>query len=929
MASDTGSAASRSTPERRNRQLAAVLFVDIVDSTRLMQEDEQLAIESRARFGSVVDTEHEAFGGTVVQYYGDGALGMFANSLDAVMCAVAIQRELQADLQVPARIGIHVGNVLVEPAGIIGDAVNIASRIESFGIAGGVLVSDSIRDQIANRPELGFVDLGVFRLKNVGRPFRIFAVSVDGLVVPSPDEVRGKGERFAVLPGGELPEFATPLLGRSDDVAALSKLVEDHRIVTLTGPGGVGKTRAAVETGRQLVARFADGVCFVSVAEVSDPAGLVPALAEALDVKEAEGRSLSNGIAALIGDREILLILDNVEQVVEAAPEVAAIVSACPHLHLLATSRTPLRVSAEQQYALPPLPLPPVADHGAAATPEKFPGVALFVDRAKMANSRFDLTENNVEEVVEICRRMDGLPLAIELAAARVGLLTPEALLQRLDHALDILTTGARDHPDRQQTLRATIDWSYSLLGDPERRLLRRMSLFSGGCSLESVEAVCAVDGVSVLDDLASLIDKGLVQTGSGQRFQMLQTIREYALEELASSREADEVAWRHAVHFAEIATAIRVGIEGGDQVAAVERGVAEDTNVRAALDFLLRGTQRGDHSSAELGMRICGDLYLFWHIRAKHVSAREYSRAFLRSPAAQERTIARSNALRNAGVASWVLGHPEEGVEANLEASAIANELGVDAEAAITAFCLALAYLSLDAPRALEWTGKGVEQARAVGDPWILGFSLTIDGILHVVTGDAEGAASRYEEALAIQRSIGDHEGGGMSVSGLAALASMRGDLTEAIDLYQRSLTHFEAIGDRAEEARVLDETAWVHLRAGNLQGARRWFLDSIRAYGDIGSVRGIGASMIGLAALESMEDRPVHAVQIAAAAEVFAAEEGVVNVYSEGVPGHEYVERARAGLSAKQVESALQAGRALSVKEALALAGVAEVGA
>ena len=316
----------------------------------------------------------------------------------------------------------------------------------------------------------------------------------------------------------------------------------------------------------------------------------MPALSNALGVKEAEGRSQAEGIAALIGDRQALLLLDNLEQVVSAAPEIAALVSRCPELRIITTSRTLLRIEAERGYALSPLALPQQATVESPESLMAYPGIALFVERAKVARSSFELTVDNAPAVVAMCRRLDGLPLAIELAAARIRLLSPEALLQRLDHALDVLTTGQRDRPDRQQTLRATIDWSHSLLTESEKRLFRRMSVFSGGCSLDGIEAVCSEHSESVLDDLESLVDKALVQAaGPADRFQMLQTIKDYAREELLASGQADEVGLRHAAHFVQVAEEIRTGIEGDDQVRSIERGVVEDADLQAGLDFLLR----------------------------------------------------------------------------------------------------------------------------------------------------------------------------------------------------------------------------------------------------------------------------------------------------------------------------------------------------
>lgn len=905
--------------DRPGRRLAAVMFTDMVGFTALMQENEPLGIEKRARYKQALEAQHEAFGGRIVQYFGDGALSLFSDSVDAVSCGVEIQRELTRPPEVPVRVGIHVGNVIEEPGSVIGDAANIASRIESFGVPGGVLVSDSVHDQVKNQPQLDFVDLGRFRLKNVGRVFGIFAVATDDLVVPPAGFLEGNGARLGGLPD-TLPEPATPLIGREADLTALAELIGQHRVVTVTGPGGVGKTRTAIEACWRLGSTFPDGVSFASLSAVTDPSGFPSALAGALDAKEVEGRSEIDGIISLVGDKHALILLDNMEQIVDAAPDVARIAAACPRLRILVTSRTPLRIGAERQYALDPLALPPIGN--VQESPLAYPGVALFVERAKVADSGFDLTEDNTETIVEICRRMDGLPLALELAAARVRLLRPDALLARLDHALGVLTSGRRDRPERHQTLRAAIDWSHSLLDATQQRLFRRMAVFAGGCSLEAVEAVCAEGGEPVLNALESLVDEALVQVDSDGRFSMLQTIREYALEQLHSEEEADRIWYRYAAHYAEVADEVGHGIEHDTQVESVHRGGTEEVNLHAGLDILFARANGGDEPSAKLGLRMCRDLWMYWHIRAKHLSAKHYATRFLDFPAAAEPTIDRAGTLLALGLASVSLGHFETGVEQWEESYRIAQELDSGPEAALVALSLGVGYLTLDVGSAMSWTRRGIALGREIEFPFALGLALTFNGILHAMSGAGDTAADRYEEALAIQQSLGDMEGAGLSLGGLAQLASMGGNLPEAVRQYRESLAAFETIGDRFEGARILAEMAWTYLSAGEPATARGFFLESVEAYTGFESVRGVGTSMIGLAACEAVDGRARRAVQIAAAAEVFAHEEGLVNVYSTDQPGHGYVEEAKAELSADDLEQATSDGRRLSVKEAVELA-------
>ena len=898
--------------ERLDRRLVAVMFTDMVGYTALIQADEQLAVGKRDRYGTALDRHHDAFGGTVVQRLGDGSMSMFPSSLDAVLAAVAIQQELGAQ-EIPVRIGIHVGEVAVEPERLTGEAVNIAARVESFAAPGGVLLSDSAYAQIQNRSDVAVVPLGQFRFKNVGRPFELYAVSADGVVVPDPAALEGKGERWTSLPGN-LPDLVTPLVGRAADLASLIELVREHRVVTITGPGGVGKTRTLVELGRVLAPEFLDGVAFVAMADVTEPANFLAALGEALDVKEAEGRTVDDGIARLIGDRKALLLLDNLEQIVAAAPEVARLVDRCAELRIVTTSRAPLRISAESEYPLAPL--------------EIDSAVALFAERARTTRGTFELTDDTVATVEALCRRLDGLPLALELAAARLRLLSPDVLLQRLDHALDVLTSGPRDTPERQQTLRATIDWSHSLLDDREQRLFRRMAVFSGGCTLADLEAVCADPGTTCLDELESLVDKALVQADGG-RFRMLQTIGEFAKERLDAAGEADEVAKRHAFNFAAVAREIRDGIEGPTQVASVERGIADDGNLHAALDTLLAAAEKGEEAACEAGMQFSGDLWMYWHIRGKNVSAREYSEAFLATGEGLPPSVGRSGALLNVGLAFWMTAQLERADEEWSEAYRIAEELEADRELCLGALCRGLGLLGVDAVGAFEWTARGIELSRARAFDWALGFSLSFSGIAHALSGEVDVAEARYLEALRIQQRLGDCEGTGTSFGGLAQLAAGRGESTAALDLYRQSLAAFEAVGDRGEVARILSEMAWACLGGGEVALARRYFFDSVQAHTDVASVRGVGLSLVGLAAAEAVENRPERAVQIAAAAEVYAQDEGIVVVYSDETPGRELVDLARAALSADEAARATEAGRHLTIEEAIDLARSAHAAA
>ena len=847
------------------------MFSDMVGYTALLQADENTALEKRERYWAAIETHHDAFGGTVVQRLGDGSMSMFPSSLAAVRAAVGVQSELSAQ-GVPVRVGIHVGEVIVEEERLTGEAVNIAARIESFAIPGGVMMSDSAYDQIRNRSDVSAVSLGRFRLKNVGRPFELYAVTGDGLMVPEPAALEGKGERFAGFPNN-LPEAGSRLHGRAADLERLVDLTRGHRVVTITGPGGIGKTTVLLELGRMLAPDLLDGVAFVPLAEIRDPAGVLPALAAALDVKEAEDRTLGEGLVTLIGERQALLLLDNMEQVVAAAPDVASLVERCPSLRVVITSRTPLRIAAEQEYSLAPLSVPPASEIRSAESLLAFPSVALFVERARKTNGSFELTAENGEAVAAACRRLDGLPLALELAAARLRLLTPEALLERLGRILDVLTSGQRDAPERHQTLRATIAWSHSLLSEPEQRLFRRMAVFVGGGTVADVEAICASAGASCLDELESLLDNALVQLdGQRDRLGTLQTIGEFAREQLGAAGEAGPIALRHARRYVERAREIRDGIEGTEQVRSVESGIAEEGNLQAALETLLESARSGDAAATELGMQACGDLWMYWHVRGKNVTAGQYATAFLAADTRATPTSGRAGALITAGLASWMLGQYKQSLDECAQAHRIATEIGAQREICVAGLMQALALIFLDPPSGLRWAEDSIKASRAVGFTWAEAFASSFAGLLHAVLANPDAAHARYSAALEIQRRLGDWEGAGVSLGGLAELASGRGDTKQAVELYRQALAAFEAVGDRAEEARILSELAWTYLADGEPERARETFHESVQAHVDLASVRGVGLSLIGLAATEVTERRPANALRIAAAAEVYA---------------------------------------------------------
>jgi predicted ATPase/Tfp pilus assembly protein PilF len=742
-----------------------------------------------------------------------------------------------------------------------------------------------------------------------------------GTTTPAPE--RGEAVARGVVIDRPPPAPATALVGRQQEVADVVALLgSDARVVTITGPGGTGKTRLAMAAAHDAASAFPGGVAFVELAAVTAAGDVVPFIAGALGVKEAETRTLAEGLASLIGDARVLLVLDNLEQVIDAASELAVLLGACPALRLLTTSRAPLRIAAEAEYALRPLSLPPAGEMPPLEDLETYAAIELFLERTRRARAGFRLTADNASAVLEICRRLDGLPLALELAAARLRTLEPDALLARLEHALDVLTVGARDLPERQRTLRATIDWSHSLLNEPEQQVFRRLAAFVGGWPADAVAHVCLDaafrDTADAMDTFDSLIEKGLVRPpDDAGRFGMLETIREFAVERLAASGEDVLVRRRHADYFASLAAALWIDFRESRQVEAIRRADEEAANIEAALTHYHTAAVLGDEEAARRGLELCGDLWMQWHIRGLHIRAREWSRRFLDLPAAGRHDLARARALQAAAVASMTLGD----VEASMRDFAEMDPLcyGRDpATATIGAIAHGVGHLSAgDIAGAGPQLVEAVRRARELGRPWELGLALSFLAIVEAARGDMAAARAHAEEAIPMQRAIDDWQGLGTALGALATVEAAEGRTDQALALYREALDAYHTCGDRPEEARILDALAWTLLDAGRPDEAREHFAASLRAYDDVGSVRGSGIALLGLAATHAAQSRGERAVRIAAAAATFAAQEGVANDYAKHTAAPRYLDAARASLDPAIVVALEIEGRALSVRE------------
>ncbi len=575
-----------------------------------------------------------------------------------------------------------------------------------------------------------------------------------------------------------LPAQPTPLIGREQEVAAVCTLLHrpEVRLVTLTGTGGVGKTRLGLQVAADLLDDFADGVYFVPLAPISNSDLVVPSIAQTLGIKEAGERSLLDLLQAYVQDKHLLLLLDNFEQVVTAAPWLADLLAVCPHLKILVTSRAVLHIRAEHEFPVPPLALPDLTHLPESEALSQYAAVALFLQCAKTARPNFQVTPANTRTIAEICIRLDGLPLAIELAGARIKLLPPQALLTRLEHRLQVLTSGARDAPVRQQTLRNTLAWSYDLLNAEEQRLFRRLSVFARGCPLEAVEGLYTALGempTYVLDGVASLIDKSLLrqieQEGEEPRLLMLATIREYGLEALASGGEMESTRRAHAAYYLALVEEAELELGGPQQAVWLEQLEREHDNLRAALQWSLE--QAGDEEAGqrrEIALRLGGALQLFW----------------------------------------WAHGHRSEG-RTFLEGALTASE-GAEASVRAKALFAAanLAFVQSDYERA-EAAQESLALYRELEDQPGIGLSLRLLGQFAWVRGDLAGARSLLEEALALFKEIDDKNQAAWSLHILGLLASSQGEYARACILFEESLALFKELEDKNGIAHTLSQLA------------------------------------------------------------------------------------------------------------------------
>jgi predicted ATPase/DNA-binding CsgD family transcriptional regulator len=680
-------------------------------------------------------------------------------------------------------------------------------------------------------------------------------------------------------PKHNLPAQTNPFIGRSREIAEVKQLLNVSRLLTLTGVGGTGKTRLALQVAIEVVEDFTDGVCFVDLAPLTDHTLVANAIAAAQGVVENSSEPLLETLKRALTTRELLLLIDNFEHVIVAALLVSDLLAACPRLKVLITSRESLRLTGEQEYPVPPLSLP-IADAISVQNLTESEAGALFVQRAQMTRPHFAVSNDSAPAIAQICSRLDGLPLAIELAAARCKLLTPQALLERLDSRLDALAGGSRNAPARQQSLRNTIEWSYNLLDQGENTLFARLAVFYGGCSLEAIETICGVDlPIDVIDGLASLVDKSLVQqketTGRQPRFLLLEMIREYAWEQLKASGEAETMRRRHAEYFVERAERAEPELHRGNQLFWLDRLDEEHDNLRAALEWSLT------NGEAELALRLVGALGWFWHMRSHAVEGYR-----------------------------WALRALE--LEADVAPAVRAKALHITGNR--------LLLNSGDCTTKRKFHEEALQIARENNDRYSLSWALIGLALVALEDRDHRETERLAKDALIVFRDLDDKTGIGWALCCLGEAHRLHGNPQEAEPFYQEGLELFEAMGNRRGATMMLSNLGFVAFHQRHLQRARALFRKSYGLNLLVGRQEEYANTLTGIAGIIAAQDEPERAVRLLAAANSVLEAIGATTLFvAEQVDYKQILDTVRAQLDDATFEAAWAEGRAMTLEQAV----------
>jgi predicted ATPase/class 3 adenylate cyclase len=936
------------------------LFTDVEGSTRLLQQLKDAYAEVLIECRRLVRTAIQERGGQEVDTEGDAVFAAFPSARDALLASVTAQQRLLRhpwpdDAAVRVRMGLHTGEARVAEGGYVGMDVHRTARICAAAHGAQILVSDVTQGLvIRDLPDgVSLRDVGQHRLKDLAHPHRLFQVMVAGLPTDFPPI-----KSLNALPNN-LPVQLTSFIGRGREIAEIKTMLATERLVTLTGAGGSGKTRLAVQVGADLLEQYPDGVWLVELAALADPALVPQTVASALGVPEQPGRGLTETLVDYVRSKLLLLLLDNCEHLLAACAGLAdSLLRACPRLRILATSRESLGMRGETLYPVPSLSIPDPQRLPRTEDLVQYDAVRLLAERAAAAVPVFKVTQQNAQAVAHLCYRLDGIPLAIELAAARLKALAVEQVVARLDDRFQLLTGGNRTALPRQQTLRATMDWGYDLLSVKERLVLRRLSVFVGGWTLEAAETVCcggSVEASDIMDLLARLVDKSLVLAetrGSEARYRLLETVRQYGHDRLLESVEAAAVKERHRDWCLRLAARAEPELRGTRQDVWLERLEREHDNLRAALEW-----SKPEGAGNEAGLRLAGSLWRFWEIRGLYGEGRGWLEHMLRVTIGASAS-ARAKALNAAASLAWHFDH-EGATEMCEESLRLWRQLGHKEGTASALHTLGLATMTTDIGRAITLCEESLALYRGLGDNYGTASVLHTLGIIFGRAGEYERSETVIDESLELRRQLGDKAGIAgslfdlgrvtyrhgklaaaaafmqesldryrelryprtiaMGLSYLGVIARLLGDHERAEALHEECLPSLRELGLRANIAHSLNELGIIARHQGDNAKAAALFEESLTIRREIADKRGIAESLETMASLASADGRILQAVQLFGAADAIRKAAGTPLWLVERPDHDQIIATLRARLDEPSFAEAWAKGQAMTLEQAI----------
>jgi predicted ATPase/class 3 adenylate cyclase/DNA-binding XRE family transcriptional regulator len=901
------------------------LFTDIEGSTALLRRvGEGVYAQLLAAHYALIRSVLAAHDGRELNTLGDGFFAAFASPRACVAAAVQMQQVLEghawpAGVRVRVRMGVHTGEASDTAAGPVGLDVHRAARVAAVAHGGQVLVSETAAALVQNAlpPGAALIDLGMHQLKDLGCPEQIFQLDVAGLPAEFPP-LRSLGN--PALPNN-LPAQLATFIGRERELADVRGLVGSSRLVTLTGAGGAGKTRLALQAAAELLDGSGDGVWLVELAAVTGEDAVAPAICQALGVAPQPGRPVLETLLDALALQDVLIVLDNCEHLIGACAKTAdAIVRRCPRVHLVTTSREPLGIGGETIYRVPPLSLPVAGDDDSTAAGSS-DAVALFVERARQQGVSMPVDEETGPLVVSVCRRLDGMPLAIELAAARLRSLSLAGLHDRLDQRFRLLTRGSRTALPRQQTLRAAVDWSYSLLNRAEQLLLGRLSVFAGSFDLDAAEAACGTGGFAafdVADLLGSLVDKSLVvaePAGSALRYRLLETIRQYAAERLADADEAAAVGAAHCGHFLALAEVAVPYLTGPDQGRWFARLATDHANLRRAADYAAR-----DLGGTGQVLRFGVALRHYWIARYLDSEAVGLLLPVLERPEARADPRLFAGALVTAAICARNAGPPAAGRHLGERAVDLARGLGDDRLLIEALSALCACYHSVGQPeRGFPLGQEAAERARRLGDDFLLGFSLLL-WLLTVGVMEPARAGQLYTEAIAAAERSGDQLRAGVLHNNAAVHALRTGDTAAARAHLDQAAEAMRAIGQESDDVAL--NQGWLLREENDTEGARPMFETALRISRRNGDRPGLAYASLGLACLAADHGDWPRAATLHAAAQALIDQIAEPWQVLEERYRRDSLHKIRTSFGEEQFARAYAKGMTLSLEQALGLA-------